>query len=190
MPLTETMDRPVAFRLFFFALALSAAFSFGFFVDAWLSPVSLDSAFVQPVFSPGQSEPALLQLIGSAQNSLDVMLYQFSYTPLQDALVAAQRRGVAVRLILDPKLKSNLFTAENLARFGIQVRWANRAFASTHAKFLIADGQSVFVGSTNWSRHAMQLNREAAVVIQNPKIAGSFESIFESDWSLASPWTA
>ncbi len=184
------MDRPVVFRLIFFVLALPSAFAIGYVAHDFFSPLSVDAASVQPVFSPGQSEPALLQLIGSAQHSLDVMLYQFSYTPLQDALKAAQSRGVAVRLIMDPKIESNLYTAENLARFGIQVRWADRAYASTHAKFLIADGESVFVGSTNWSRHAMHLNREAAVVIHNPKIAQPFQSIFESDWSLATPWTA
>ncbi len=169
--------------------ALVASFAFGFLAHDHFSLPLLDAASIQPVFSPGQSEPALLHLIGSAHTSLDVMLYQFSYTPLQDALVEARRRGVTVRLILDPKIESNLFTAEKLSLAGIQVRWANRDFASTHAKFLVADGRSVFVGSTNWSRHAMHMNREAAVLIHNPQIAASFQSIFESDWSLASVWT-
>jgi len=167
----------------------AVSFAIGFATHDALAPPSIDSATVQAVFSPEGSEPALLTLISSAQSHLDIMLYQFSYAPLQDALIAAQARGVRVRLILDPKIEANLYTAEKLAQGGVQVRWASRDFASTHAKFLIADGSGVFVGSTNWSRHAMVLNREAAVVIQNGKIAGSFQSVFESDWSLASPWT-
>lgn len=170
-------------------LALLAAFVLGFFSNIATSAVVVDAAQVEAVFSPSGSEPALLRLIDSAQSSLDVMLYQFSYTPLQDALINAQKRGVLVRIIMDSKIDSNLYTAEKLALGGVLVRWASRDFASTHAKFLVADGRSVFVGSTNWSRHAMVLNREAAVVIRNEQIAASFQSVFESDWSLASPWT-
>lgn len=175
-------------RADFLLLLLCAAFVIGFFTHAAFSPAAVDTASVDAVFSPGQSEPALLGLITSAQNGLDVMLYQFSYAPLQDALMAASARGVQVRLILDPKIESNLYTAQKLARAGVQVRWASSDYASTHAKFLVSDGQSVFVGSTNWSRHAMALNREAAVVIRNGLIAGSFQRIFESDWSIARPW--
>lgn len=180
---------PFRFQIVFLLLLLSTAFVIGFFSHAAFSPLAVDVASVEAVFSPGQSEPALLSLIASAQSGLDVMLYQFSYAPLQDALIAAQARGVQVRLILDPKIESNLYTAEKLANAGVQVRWASSDYASTHAKFLVSDGQSVFVGSTNWSRHAMVLNREAAVVVRNGIIAGSFQRIFESDWSIARPWT-
>lgn len=168
---------------------LLAAFATGFLFRDMASATSVDAASVQAVFSPDGSEPALLNLIASANSRLDVMLYQFSYTPLQDALIAAQRHGVQVRLILDPKIDDNLYTAEKLVKAGVSVRFATRDFASTHAKFLIADSQTVFVGSTNWSRHAMLLNREAAVVIQNAVIAGEFQTVFEHDWSLATPWT-
>ncbi|MBI2444779.1 hypothetical protein HYV43_00115 [Candidatus Micrarchaeota archaeon] len=179
---------PFRFRYALLFSLLPFAFAAGFFANAAFSPPSVDVASIETVFSPGQSEPALLAIIASARSGLDVMVYQFSFTPLQDALIDAQNRGVRVRLILDPKIEANLYTAEKLARFGIPVRWASRDFASTHAKFLVSDGQSVFVGSTNWSRHAMQLNREAAVVIHHPIIAGSFQKIFESDWSIARPW--
>lgn len=168
---------------------VAASFALGFVVHGFLTPVFVDSALVQTVFSPGQSEPVLVHLIGSAESNVDVMLYQFSFSPLQDALIQAQKRGVQVRLILDPKIEANLYTAEKLALAGVDVRWASPVFASTHAKFLLTDGHSVFVGSTNWSRHAMALNREAAVLIRNAKIAASFQSVFESDWSLAIPWS-
>ncbi len=176
-------------RNLLYLVFLVAAFASGFVFRGMASATSVDAASVQAVFSPDGSEPALLNLIRSAQGRVDVMLYQFSYTPLQDALMEAQARGVQVRLILDPKIDDNLYTAEKLVRAGVSVRFATRDFTSTHAKFLVADGGSVFVGSTNWSRHAMLLNREAAVVIQNAIIAGEFQTVFEHDWSLANPWT-
>lgn len=169
-------------------LALLVGVAAGFHIHAADASVSVEAAKVTPVFSPGQSAPELLRLIGSAQNRLDVVLYQFSYTPLSDALCEAVDRRVPVRLLLDPQIDSNVFTAEKLAACGVSVRWSSRQYSSTHAKFMAVDGKTVFVGSTNWSRHAMDLNREAAVTIENPEVANSFESVFESDWNIGEPW--
>jgi phosphatidylserine/phosphatidylglycerophosphate/cardiolipin synthase-like enzyme len=159
----------------------------GFLLHAFLFP-PWSSANVQPVFSPENSPVVLLDAIGSSSKSLDVMLYQFSYTPLIDALIAASQRGVFVRVLLDRQIQSNLYTAERLSLSGIDVRWASILFASTHAKFMIADGQTVFVGSTNWSRHAMELNREAAVLVHSLEVAEAFLHVFESDWAKGTLW--
>ncbi|MBI4361233.1 hypothetical protein HY572_05680 [Candidatus Micrarchaeota archaeon] len=172
----------------FFLVLAAAAFAAGFFVHGFLSPVAVDSALVQPVFSPEASEPVLLGLIASARHSVNVQLYQFSYAPLLDALIDASNRGAMVRVVLDPQIESNLFTAEKLALSGVAVRWASRDFASTHAKFMVVDGVQVFVGSTNWSRHAMKLNREAAVLIQDSAVAQRFLDVFESDFAAGSDW--
>jgi len=144
---------------------------------------------VQPIFSPGTSTP-ILEMIDGAANSLDAELYQFSYAPFQQALAQAAARGVRVRVILEPRVDSNLDTAKFLNSKGIDVRWATRAYANTHSKTLVADGKIVLVGSINWSQHAVNLNRESAVIITSTEIASQFESIFEKDWSDASPFVA
>ncbi|MBI5226496.1 phospholipase D family protein [Candidatus Micrarchaeota archaeon] len=181
--------RPLVLLVVVAALSFIAGFIFHAFVPLPSASLNADAALVRPVFSPGQSEPVLLDLIDSADARLDVMLYQFSYTPLQVALAMAAARGVTVRVLMDPKIDSNLFVAEKLVQSGVRVRWASRSFASTHAKFMVVDRKAVFVGSTNWSRHAMQLNREAAVSIENIDVANSFESVFETDWNIGTPWT-
>ncbi len=173
------------------ALLAAIGFTCGFLAHALLfNSVQVGAAQVLPVFSPDGSEPVLLEAIASAHASIDVMLYQFSYAPLQDALAGAAARGVTVRLLLDPKIDSNLYTAESLANRGVSVRWASRSYSSTHAKTMVVDGFRVFVGSTNWSRHAMKLNREAAVLIDNAEIASQFLKVFETDWQMGTEWKA
>ncbi|MDP2717826.1 MAG: phospholipase D-like domain-containing protein [Candidatus Micrarchaeota archaeon] len=169
------------------ALALLAVFAAGFTLHAYLFP-PWTVAGVQPVFSPDDAPAVLLAQIASADATLDVMLYQFSYAPLIDALVSASNRGVTVRVLLDRQIKSNLYTAERLALSGVRVQWASTEFASTHAKFVVVDGAAVFVGSTNWSRHAMELNREAGVLVRSVDVAQAFLTVFESDWGKATPW--
>lgn len=135
------------------------------------------------VISPG-SEQEILSFLQSANSSLDVMLYQFSYAPFKAALVETAKRGVRVRLILEPKIDSNLATASFLSQNGVEVRWGSQDFSSTHAKALSADGKCVLVGSINWSRHAVQENREIAIIDCSPT-AAEFEKIFEKDWAKA-----
>ncbi|VVB67247.1 Cardiolipin synthase B [Candidatus Norongarragalina meridionalis] len=142
----------------------------------------VNSSAITPVFSPN-SDGQLLSFIASAKQTLDVELYQFSYPPLLSALQDAAARGVAVRLILEPRIDANLETGAYLAAHGVSVRWASLSYANTHSKSAVADGKRVLVGSINWSRHALTLNREAAVIIDDENVAGSFERIFESDWA-------
>ncbi len=168
-------------------VALLVVFAAGFALHAFLFP-PWAAVGVRPVFSPNDSPAVLLEAIGSAENELDVMLYQFSYAPLIDALISASNRGVRVRVLLDRQIASNLHTAERLAFSGVSVRWASKQFASTHAKVMVVDAQTVFVGSTNWSRHAMELNREAAVLVRSADVARAFLDVFESDWGNATPW--
>ena len=143
---------------------------------------------VEAVFSPGGSEEVLMALVGGAEKSVDVMMYVFSYSPLKAALIDAANRGVVVRVILDRQIETNLLTAQDLALSGVDVRWASVEYASTHAKLLIADAKTVFVGSQNWSRHAMVLNREAGALIRDVKTALDYAAVFESDWRKAKPW--
>ncbi|MFH0835246.1 MAG: phospholipase D-like domain-containing protein [Candidatus Micrarchaeota archaeon] len=142
----------------------------------------VNSSAVTPVFSPN-SDNQLLSFISSATQTLDVELYQFSYPPLKSALQDAAARGVTVRLILEPRIDANLETGAYLAAHGVSVRWATLSYANTHSKCAVADNRRVLVGSINWSRHALTLNREAAVIVDDAHVAASFESVFEEDWA-------
>ncbi len=141
---------------------------------------------VDALFSPG-SEARIVGLVESANESVDVELYQFSYTPLMDALVAAKERGVRVRVILEPRLdgKDNLNAMARLKGEGVDARWATLEFALTHSKTAVIDGKEVLVGSQNWSYNAMLRNRESAVVVVSSEVAGEFEGVFEEDWEKA-----
>lgn len=135
-------------------------------------------------FSPG-IESKLVAFVDSAEKTLDVEVYQFSYAGLKDALVRAKQRGVRVRLLMEPRVTSNFETAAFLASKGVEVKWASQEYSNTHSKFAVADSGKVFVGSVNWSRHAMFYNREAGVLVEDLGVAAEFEKIFEWDWADA-----
>jgi len=162
-----------------------------FIAGGILQPVHAPPACTEPVeavFSPGL-DAKLLALLESANESIDVEVFQFSYEPFKEELVEANERGVRVRVILEPRLEGddNVETAEFLARHGVEVRWASLSFARTHSKFAVIDGKKVFVGSPNWSRSAMLKNREAAVITWGGSAVKEFVDIFAEDWRMASP---
>ena len=139
----------------------------------------------QALISPGTADE-LVQALDSAQRTIEVEMYVFTSSELKDALVQAVQRGVRVRLILEPRVDSNLATAEFLAAKGIEVRWATTDYANTHSKLAIIDGKRVLVGSINWSHSALYANREAELLVENERLAQEFLAAFEQDWAQAS----
>ncbi len=171
---------------------VTVTFFLGFFIGFSLSivqpnilglavsyPVNVVS--VQPVFSPGSQSEAE-SLIRSAHNSIELEVYTFTSNVLLDELGGASQRGVNVNVILEHSISSNIETAKKLAARGIKVKWGSKSFSLTHAKFLIIDNETVFVGSNNWSYHSFNLNREAGVILKSREISNKFTAIFYSDW--------
>ncbi|MDE1798517.1 MAG: phospholipase D family protein, partial [Candidatus Micrarchaeota archaeon] len=122
---------------------------------------------VEPLFSPGSGE-RIVSLINSAQHSIDVEMYEMTPSSgLPQALAAAQARGVAVRLILEPRVNSNGLASmvSGLSTSGVSVKWASLKYTLTHSKIMIIDGHIVLVGSINFSKAAQYTNREADVIL-------------------------
>ncbi|MFH0973213.1 MAG: phospholipase D-like domain-containing protein [Candidatus Micrarchaeota archaeon] len=185
----EQRNRLLAAALMLCVFTAGIFFGLSFSPRAREATVQAGNAIVESVFSPG-SESRLVAFVDSAQQSIDVELYQFSNSALKAALVRASQRGVRVRLILEPKVDTNLETAEFLGARGVSVKWASQKYANTHAKSAVVDSECVLVGSINWSQRAVDSNREAALIACAPVIAQQFERVFETDWSEATPIAA
>jgi phosphatidylserine/phosphatidylglycerophosphate/cardiolipin synthase-like enzyme len=136
------------------------------------------------IISPG-ADVKLISAMDSAKESIHIILFEFSFSGLKEALVNAREREVSIKLILDPKVDQNLDTADFLKGKGIEVRWSSKQFVYTHAKTAIIDGKRAIIGSINWSRNAMTKNREIGVIIDNERLAGELEEVFWQDWNDA-----
>ncbi|MFA6329501.1 MAG: phospholipase D-like domain-containing protein [Candidatus Micrarchaeia archaeon] len=174
------------------ALAAAAAvlLALAFFAGATYASALQGKSYgcgVQTLFSPG-AEPAIVSLFSSSERSISVEIYQFSYTPLSEELERKASQGVQVRVILDRTVTTNYATARELASKGVLVRFAPEHFARLHSKFAVIDSAVVLVGSTNWSFHAMFLNREAAVALSGCGTVSQFDSVFEEDWAASEPF--
>ncbi|MBI5228656.1 hypothetical protein HY991_00990 [Candidatus Micrarchaeota archaeon] len=184
--------RRMRFKEFLTGFLMGAlVLSLGWASSLLLSPTVHQQACIEnaiAIFSP-PAERELVEALGSARESIDAELFEFSSLALKQALVKAAGKGVKVRVLLEPRVDYNIQTASYLKAHGISVKWASREFAYTHSKFAVLDGKKLLVGSINWSRSALTKNREAEVLVESISLAKRFLQVFEDDWKKGSEVT-
>jgi len=135
---------------------------------------------------PDDSAKPILAAIEGASQTLRVKMFVFSDPALRKAIIAAQRRGVAVRVMLNPARRSgeqeNEAARTALERAGIAVQDANPAFALTHEKSMVVDDVTAFVNSLNWTTRNLTETRDYAVVTTRGHDVSEIIECFEADW--------
>ena len=142
-------------------------------------------------FSPdGSAERLVLGAIAGARHSIQLAAYGFTASAVAKALIAAHKRGVRVRVLLD--WKANFEDDRRYARHaigalltaGVAVRSID-AYPIFHDKFMVIDGRSVQTGSYNYSVSAARYNAENVLVVWNdPALAAAYARNWESNWTL------
>jgi phosphatidylserine/phosphatidylglycerophosphate/cardiolipin synthase-like enzyme len=100
-------------------------------------------------------------------------------------LVEAHRRGVAVRVLLDPHQPYNQHGYEVLRAGGVEVRWYPvPREAKLHAKIGLFDGVLV-LGSANWTLSGLGVNHELDIETGDPVAVETYASRFAADWTNA-----
>src|SRR5689334_14508214 len=139
------------------------------------------------VVLPDDSARPILEAIMGASRSLDVKMFVFSARALLRALVAARRRGVRVRVMLNPARRGgevdNEATRRALEHGGIEVLDGNPAFELTHEKSMVVDETTAFVKSFNWATKNLTGTRDYAVVTSHRREVREITDCFEADWN-------
>lgn len=170
------------FRPRILILALGALFVAG----VALPPPALSAS--EAYFSPkGGARQRLVAAIRASRESIDVAVFHITSFELADALVAAQARGVRVRVITDrEKLRAGGGAYRILERHRIPVRALGSADESLmHHKFALFDGKLLATGSYNWTQSAEVANHENLVVLDDPDLVARFGREFQRLWREA-----
>lgn len=154
------------------------------------------------VLTEGKIRDALLAAVDGAHGGdrLDIAVFYFSHRRLVDAVTAAQKRGVAVRVLLDPNEDAfgrkkngipNRQVAAELVAAGVPLRWCDTHGEQCHAKLLLrrsSDGKvELIAGSANYTRRNLDdynLESSARVVaLDDAPVAQQARDYFERSWS-------
>ena len=148
---------------------------------------------VEVAFSPDEgSENLVLKVIESAHHDIRVLSYSFTSAPVARALLAAKKRGVDVKIVADQKNNTSEDRSGKaraalslLAEAGADVRVIN-AYAIHHDKVVIVDGETVELGSFNYSDAAAHRNSENVLVNwKNPQLARVYLEHFARNYRQA-----
>ncbi len=142
------------------------------------------------VWSPTDSQTQLVNLINGAQHSLDIEQEEFSDTTLVSDIVAAENRGVTVRVVVEDPSDYTSELNEVTAAGGKVTGYSSSTGFYIHAKTVIADyGDSTakaFVGSENFSSNSLNDNRELGLITSDSGVVSGLESAFAADFSGSS----
>jgi phosphatidylserine/phosphatidylglycerophosphate/cardiolipin synthase-like enzyme len=101
---------------------------------------------------------------------------------IKDAIVAAHRRKVSIRIISDNEKAEDLGSdIDQLARIGIPVR-VDQSEYHMHHKYAIFDRSRLLTGSYNWTRSAANCNEENFIITSDAVLLKSFRTSFEQLW--------
>jgi len=146
------------------------------------------------VWSPNQSEPALLSLINSSTSSLLVENEEMADKPVTAALVSAARRGVHVVVVMTDQTDWHSAFASLVAVHAVVRVYAANASLYIHAKVVVADAgtprQRAFVGSENFSNASLNANRELGIETTDPGVVAGLTTTLNSDAAGAKSWRA
>jgi len=135
---------------------------------------------------PDDAAKPILDAIAGAKKTLRVKMFVFSDPALLEAVIAAHKRGVKVRVMLNPERRSgeedNEPTRKALEKAGIEVKDSNPAVDLTHEKSMVVDDEVAFVKSLNWATKNLTETRDYAVVTNHRHEVEEVVACFEADW--------
>ncbi len=136
---------------------------------------------------PDDSAKPILDAIDGAKKSLRVKMFLFSDPSLMKAVIAAQKRGVKVRIMLNPARRDgeseNKESSKKLRAGGIEVIDSNPEYDVTHEKSMVVDDTTAFVKSLNWETKNLTETRDYAIVTSHAHEVGEIIECFEADWA-------
>jgi len=135
---------------------------------------------------PDDSGQPLLDAIAGAKKSIRIKMFLFSDPSLLKAIIDAQKRGVDVRVMLNPARRDgeeeNADTRKALIAGGVKVLDSNPEFDLTHEKSMVIDDTTAFVQSLNWETKNLTSTRDYAIVTTHKHEVDEIAHCFDADW--------
>jgi cardiolipin synthase len=145
------------------------------------------------VWSPTNSQAAILAVIDGARHTLSVENEEMAYPTIITALEDAAKRGVTVKITMTKESSWNsAFTALTKAGAHVRLYRDSTKVLYIHAKAVVADAglsdQQVYAGSENFSFSSLRRNRELGIRTTNKSVISEISSVLAADYAGATPF--
>lgn len=191
------MSKPVGLWLGCLLLGLGGqAAAFKLYSEPEVKPTTAGGT-IQVAFTPGQDAAGLIiEAIATARKQILVQAFSFTHDGIAQALIAAHRRGVEVKLIADREQtwKMGRGQVPAIAAAGVPV-WLDGEHQSAHNKVMVIDADSpaatVVTGSYNFTKAAQYKNAENLLLIRgNRPLAETYQTNWQRHLPHARPYAS
>jgi putative Ig domain-containing protein/phospholipase D-like protein len=136
------------------------------------------------VILPDQGENAIYNFVNSATSSINVTIYELKDTTLVNDLIAREKAGVKVRVILDQAQQSYDSAADSaLTAGGVGVVWSSTAFTYTHQKTISVDGRESYISTGNFDTTYYATSRDYGVFDTDANDVAAITAVFNADYA-------
>jgi cardiolipin synthase A/B len=152
---------------------------------------------VQIFVEPDAGDAVITNAIAGAKKTILLEMYLLTERNVINALEDAANRGVDVQVMLEQHpygsgSASPTQTLDRLRAAGIKAQATNPAFALTHEKGMVIDGNTAYIMTANFTLSALgsgsyTKNREYGIIDTNTQDVQAVTTIFNADWSRSTP---
>src|SRR5688572_31815624 len=139
---------------------------------------------VELIVQPADGTKPILAAIEQARETVDIVIFRFDLKPVEKALEAAVKRGVAVRALIahtnsggDKRLRQ---LELRMLDAGVTVTRTADDLTRYHGKLLLVDRSELHVYGFNFTGLDVK-SRSLGVVIRDRRVVGEALRLFESD---------
>jgi phosphatidylserine/phosphatidylglycerophosphate/cardiolipin synthase-like enzyme len=135
-------------------------------------------------FALGTSEPTIYSFINSATSTLDMTMYELKDTTAVNDLIAREKAGVKVRVILDrEETSTNSSAYSSLKAAGVGVVYSSSAFTYTHQKTITVNDDESLILTGNLTSEYYPTSRDYGVFDNDQTDVAAIEKVFAADYA-------
>ena len=130
-----------------------------------------------------------IQLINRARQRIDFALYSISNAGVIEALSDAAKRGVKLRIYIEPSQRGMFDSklppafATLLRHPNVQAKFKAAEHDLMHFKTYHVDGRVLRSGTANFTTSALRRQDNDIVIYESPQAVAAFISVFEKMWA-------
>ncbi len=132
------------------------------------------------VISPNYSRFKIEYLLNSAKKNIKIYIPYLKDQNILDILKKQSKNWIEIDIIMSKKWYLNLFSKKDFNPLNIKIHKINNKY-KMHSKAILIDEKYLFIWSVNFSKYALDLNREMWILLKNAEIIKNFIILFNSD---------
>jgi phosphatidylserine/phosphatidylglycerophosphate/cardiolipin synthase-like enzyme len=141
---------------------------------------------------------AIGELILSAKKNIDIEVFYVDNKPeskldkfIIKPLIKQAKNGILVRIMVDANMAKTYHSTLDKLSTILNIKVVKNSYFDNvydgivHAKIIIADDKTFYLGSHNFDWITFELNHELGVIYENRNLAETMKEVFEFDWKNA-----